>query len=63
MYDYRITQVLTQLPTKLQAEIAMHVHFETLKKVRIFQNCEAGLLSELVLKLKLQVSYNNVLPS
>lgn len=50
-----------KLPAKLQAEIATHVHFETLKKVRIFQNCEAGLLSELVLKLKLQVSYNNVL--
>lgn len=32
-------QVLGVLPTKLQAEIAMHVHFETLKKVRIFQVC------------------------
>lgn len=30
-------QVLGVLPTKLQAEIAMHVHFETLRKVRIFQ--------------------------
>ncbi|KAI6239673.1 putative cyclic nucleotide-gated cation channel alpha-4 [Aphelenchoides fujianensis] len=37
-------------PTKLQAEIAMHVHFETLRK-----DCEAGLLAELVLKLQLQV--------
>ncbi len=44
-----------QLPTKLQAEIATHVHIDTLKKVRIFQDTEAGLLSELVLKLKLQV--------
>ncbi|KAE9553379.1 hypothetical protein FO519_003389 [Halicephalobus sp. NKZ332] len=48
-------QVLQILPDKLQAEIAMHVHFETLRKVRIFQDCEAGLLAELVLKLKLQV--------
>ncbi|KAI1704470.1 protein kinase domain-containing protein [Ditylenchus destructor] len=48
-------QVLNVLPTKLQAEIAMHVHFETLRKVRIFQDCEAGLLAELVLKLQLQV--------
>uniref|UniRef100_A0A914Y596 Cyclic nucleotide-binding domain-containing protein n=1 Tax=Panagrolaimus superbus TaxID=310955 RepID=A0A914Y596_9BILA len=48
-------QVLEVLPDKLQAEIAMHVHFETLRKVRIFQDCEAGLLAELVLKLKLQV--------
>lgn len=30
-------QVLKVLPDKLQAEIAMHVHFETLRKVRIFQ--------------------------
>ncbi|KAI1704461.1 cyclic nucleotide-binding domain-containing protein [Ditylenchus destructor] len=48
-------QVLNVLPTKLQAEIAMHVHFETLRKVRIFQDCEAGLLAELALKLQLQV--------
>lgn len=48
-------QVLRLLPDKLQAEIAMHVHFETLRKVRIFQDCEAGLLAELVLKLQLQV--------
>jgi len=25
---------------KLQAEIAMHVNLETLKKVRLFQDCE-----------------------
>ena len=32
--------VLAMLPEKLKAEIAMHVHLETLKKVRIFQDCE-----------------------
>uniref|UniRef100_A0A1I7XAQ6 Cyclic nucleotide-binding domain-containing protein n=1 Tax=Heterorhabditis bacteriophora TaxID=37862 RepID=A0A1I7XAQ6_HETBA len=48
-------QILRVLPDKLQAEIAMQVHFETLRKVRIFQDCEAGLLAELVLKLQLQV--------
>ncbi|VDK27518.1 unnamed protein product, partial [Anisakis simplex] len=47
-------QVLKVLPDKLQAEIAMQVHFETLRKVRIFQDCEAGLLAELVLKLQQQ---------
>ncbi|KFZ63379.1 Cyclic nucleotide-gated olfactory channel, partial [Antrostomus carolinensis] len=48
-------EVLKNLPDKLRAEIAINVHLETLKKVRIFQNCEAGLLVELVLKLRLQV--------
>lgn len=47
--------VLSMLPDKLKAEIAIHVHLETLKKVRIFQDCEKGLLVDLVLKLKLQV--------
>nr|XP_020640100.1 cyclic nucleotide-gated olfactory channel [Pogona vitticeps] len=48
-------EVLKNLPDKLRAEIAIHVHLETLKKVRIFQDCEAGLLVELVLKLRPQV--------
>uniref|UniRef100_A0A8C5E6B1 Cyclic nucleotide-gated cation channel-like n=1 Tax=Gouania willdenowi TaxID=441366 RepID=A0A8C5E6B1_GOUWI len=48
-------EVLKNLPNKLRAEIAINVHLETLKKVRIFQDCEAGLLIELVLKLRPQV--------
>ncbi|XP_054851824.1 cyclic nucleotide-gated olfactory channel [Eublepharis macularius] len=48
-------EVLKNLPDKLRAEIAINVHLETLKKVRIFQDCEAGLLIELVLKLRPQV--------
>ena len=47
--------VLGMLPDKLKAEIAIHVHLDTLKKVRIFQDTEKGLLVDLVLKLKLQV--------
>ena len=47
--------VLAALPEKLKAEIAMNVHLDTLKRVAIFQECEAGLLVELVLNLKLQV--------
>ncbi|NXT86792.1 CNGA2 protein, partial [Anhinga rufa] len=48
-------EVLKNLPDKLKAEIAINVHLETLKKVRIFQDCEAGLLVELMLKLRPQV--------
>lgn len=48
-------EVLGALPDKLKAEIAIHVHLDTLKRVALFQDCEPGLLVELVLKLKLQV--------
>jgi hypothetical protein len=45
-------QVLSMLPHKLRAEISIHVHLDTLKRVEIFQNTEAGFLNELVLRLK-----------
>ena len=48
-------EILRSLPDKLKAEIAIHVHFETLRQVSIFKECEAGLLEALVLKLKPQV--------
>ena len=32
---------------KLKGEIAIHVHLNTLKRVEIFQNTEAGFLCEL----------------
>ncbi|CAH1782420.1 unnamed protein product [Owenia fusiformis] len=45
-------KTLKLLPEKLKAEIAIHVHLDTLKRVDIFQNTEAGFLCELVLRLK-----------
>ncbi|XP_059973313.1 cyclic nucleotide-gated cation channel alpha-3 [Mesoplodon densirostris] len=45
-------EVLKRLPDKLRAEIAINVHLDTLRKVHIFQDCEEGLLVELVLKLR-----------
>ena len=45
-------QILNLLPYKLRAEIAIHVHLDTLKRVEIFQNTEVGFLNELVLRLK-----------
>eukprot|EP00118_Oscarella_pearsei_P019151 m.201722 g.201722 ORF g.201722 m.201722 type:complete len:821 (+) comp39600_c0_seq46:347-2809(+) len=47
--------LLSMLPGQLRAEIAIHVHLETLKKVDIFANCERGFLCELVLKLRSQI--------
>lgn len=43
------------LPSNLQTEIAMNIHMSSLKRVHIFQDCEPGLLQQLVTKLKLQV--------
>ena len=45
-------KTLSLLPDKLKAEIALHVHLDTLKRVEIFQNTEAGFLCDLVLKLR-----------
>jgi hypothetical protein len=44
--------VLECLPSKLCDEIAMNINMDTLKRVAIFQDCEPGLLRELVSKLK-----------
>ena len=47
--------IFNMMPKKLRLEMAMHVHLSTLQKVKLFQDCEQGLLGELVMKLKLQV--------
>ncbi|KAJ8045564.1 Cyclic nucleotide-gated channel rod photoreceptor subunit alpha [Holothuria leucospilota] len=48
-------QFLEFLPPRLRAEIAIHVHLETLQKVKIFEDCEEGFLRELVLRLRSQI--------
>ena len=45
-------KTLNTLPNKLKAEIALHVHLDTLKRVEIFQNTEVGFLRDLVLRLR-----------
>jgi cyclic nucleotide gated channel alpha 3 len=50
--EQSVTSILSD---KLKAEIAIHVHLQTLRRVQLFQDCDPGLLAQLVLKLRLQV--------
>ncbi len=45
------SQILDALPLKIRTDIAMRVHYETLVKVKLFRNCEPGMLSDLVVLL------------
>src|SRR5688500_17494015 len=47
-----LSRFLLNITAKLKAEIAIHVHLDTLKREEIFQNTEAGFLCALVLRLK-----------
>ncbi|CAH8668068.1 unnamed protein product [Heterobilharzia americana] len=40
------------LPIKLKSDLAISVHFHTLSKVSLFQNCERALIYDMILKLK-----------
>ena len=53
--DVNQGDVLDTLPYNLRKEIAMNVHIETFKRVAVFQDCEPGLLEELVTKLQLKI--------
>ena len=44
--------VLDILPDILKNRLAMNIHIDTLQRVKIFQDCEPGVLRELVSKLK-----------
>ncbi|KAH3775222.1 hypothetical protein DPMN_176621, partial [Dreissena polymorpha] len=45
-------QMMNALPMKLRKDLAIHVHFNTLSKVKLFSDCDKTLLYDLVLKLK-----------
>lgn len=48
-------EVLANLPVKLGVEIGSYIHFETLKRIHIFADCEDGFIRELVTRLVTQV--------
>lgn len=50
--QFKKIMFLYSVADKLKAEIAINVHLDTLKRVEIFQNTEAGFLCELVLRLR-----------
>lgn len=43
------------LPPRLYGQLAVHIHMETLRRVKLFEECEPNLLYELILKLELRV--------
>ncbi|VDK67789.1 unnamed protein product [Onchocerca ochengi] len=47
--------LLEGLPRKLHGQLAVHLHMVTLQHVELLQDCEQGLLFELILRLKFQL--------
>ncbi|KHN86956.1 Cyclic nucleotide-gated cation channel alpha-3 [Toxocara canis] len=43
------------LPGKLYGHLAVYIHMDNLRRVKLFQDCEPGLLYELILMLRLRV--------
>ncbi|KAE9417543.1 hypothetical protein Angca_005203, partial [Angiostrongylus cantonensis] len=43
------------LPPRLYGQLAVHIHMESLRRVKLFEDCELNLLYELILKLELRV--------
>ncbi|KAI1726519.1 ion transport protein domain-containing protein [Ditylenchus destructor] len=47
--------IMESIPPRLQGELAVHLHMETLKKVELLAECEPSLLYELVLRLQMHM--------
>ncbi|KAI1732989.1 cyclic nucleotide-binding domain-containing protein [Ditylenchus destructor] len=47
--------IMESIPPRLQGELAVHLHMETLKRVELLAECEPSLLYELVLRLQMHM--------
>lgn len=44
--------ILEHLPVKMRTDVALDIHYQTLKEVKLFHGCDPGLIKELVVKLQ-----------
>ncbi|KAI6175755.1 CGMP-gated cation channel alpha-1 [Aphelenchoides bicaudatus] len=49
------SEILDSIPRRLQGELALHLHMETLKNVELFRDCDPSILYELVLRLTMHI--------
>uniref|UniRef100_A0AC35ERH7 Cyclic nucleotide-binding domain-containing protein n=1 Tax=Panagrolaimus sp. PS1159 TaxID=55785 RepID=A0AC35ERH7_9BILA len=47
--------IMAGLPQRLKGELAVHLHMENLKRVKLLRDCDPSLLYELVLKMEMQM--------
>ncbi|CAD5219628.1 unnamed protein product [Bursaphelenchus okinawaensis] len=49
------SEILSAVPRRLQGELAVHLHMESLKRVSLLKECEPSLLYEFVMHLTMQM--------
>ncbi|CAI4224586.1 unnamed protein product [Auanema sp. JU1783] len=49
------SEIAEFLPPRLYGQLAVHIHMETLQRVKLFENCNVNLLYELILRLERRV--------
>lgn len=47
--------IMSGLPQRLKGELAVHLHMENLKRVKLLRDMDPSLLYELVLKMQMQM--------